>query len=127
LDADLFRFLFDQRRGVERGHEDRNAGKCLGNLAGCLETVQFGHREVEDDQIGLELLCSVYGLNTVFRLRANIPSLVRLDQMAKLSADMLLVVGDEDPHMRTPNNRISDDNRTSDDNGAGEGCYEVFP
>ena len=85
-----------QLAAVVRGEkEKRNVGHHVANSGGSFQAVHFRHREVENDQVGTELLGFLNGVNTVNRLAANGELRMRVEEQSELPTNDLVIVNEQ--------------------------------
>lgn len=82
-----------QLAAIVRGEkEKRNIGHHVAKGRGRLQPVHLWHGEIENDQIGAELLGFLDGLNSVNRLAANGEIRMRVEKQSELPTNDLVIV-----------------------------------
>lgn len=82
---------------VVRGEQEkRNLGHHAAKSGGGFQAVHFRHREVENDQVGTELLGFLNGVNTVNRLAANGELRMRVEKQTELATNDFVIVNEQD-------------------------------
>jgi hypothetical protein len=72
--------------------EKRDRGHHVFESGGGFQAVHLGHGEIENDQVGRELLGFLDGVNAVNGLAANSELAMRVEKTAELPTDSLVVV-----------------------------------
>ena len=63
-------------RKVQRQNQYFRSGKRLLDAAGCLKTIQVGHADVHDHDVGLQLLGDSHRFPARFGFRADFPPMM---------------------------------------------------
>jgi hypothetical protein len=88
--------LLNEFIGLVHGeNEDFGFGERFVNAASRLDTVQQGHANIEDENIGLEFGGFFDGFAAVGCFRADFPPFVRFEQRAEAGADDGVVIRDK--------------------------------
>src|SRR5713226_2204728 len=82
-------------RLVHGQNQDFDIRKRLSNLAGGLETIQFGHADIEDGDIGSKLLYLLYRLATIRGFSDNLPPTTALKKSPCSMPHQSMVVSDQ--------------------------------
>jgi hypothetical protein len=92
--ADRGQFQFTRVVGGEE--EERNAGQDVAESGGSFQTVHFRHGEIENDEVGGELLGFLDGVDTVNGLAANGEVGMRSEKQTELAANHFVIVDEQD-------------------------------
>ena len=90
---------------VLREHDDLRARAELADLERGLEAAEIRHRDVEEDDVGLQLLAAVDGLPAVLGLAHDLDVVGLLEEGPHALAHEGVVIGDDDArpsHERPP-------------------------
>jgi hypothetical protein len=85
--------LLSDLRGIVHGEDDDFRVGCEApDLPGGFESVHYGHADVEDDEVGLEIEDFLYGFFTVLSFAANIPAVDAIEQRLHAATHNFVVV-----------------------------------
>jgi hypothetical protein len=80
---------------VHAQHDDAHVGIAFDDLGGGIDTIELGHGNVHDDNVGGELLGEANGFAAVAGLSNNFDGGVRLEQKLEAFADYAVIIGNK--------------------------------
>lgn len=90
--------------------ENENFGReaSLANVLGRAEAADFGHAQIEDDQVGLELASLGDGLEAVPSFAADFEVSMIGDEIADAATSHFVIIGDQDARAAIASRRSGD-------------------
>lgn len=90
--AGFFCLLSDLRRIVHGENDDFGVGREAPDLARGFESIHYGHADVEDDKVGLQVEDFLHGLLAVLSFAADVPAVDAIEQRLHAATNHFMVV-----------------------------------
>jgi hypothetical protein len=91
---------------VQREDQNLDLRICFQYLAGCFQTVQAGHSDVENDDLGLQLEGLLDSFPAIARLSTDLPVGLGTEKRAQTAPDNFMIIGHENSKWHKPTSQL---------------------